>query len=222
MRRALNCGALFVCAGIAGGAWGSVTSFDDIEFWIGSGVNEAVLVIDWVDGRDPLAWGYRWDGAATTEDAFFAIVTADSNLFSKVGTSGVFGVPVYGIGFDRDADGFALDDATDFGTSGLAVTDESDTAVAIDADDSYAEGFLSAGFWSFFLGDDNPYGGGSWETASTGISGNALVDGDWNGLSWAAAFAAVEPGLATAAVPSAGTGGGVLAALFMVGARRRR
>ena len=32
----------------------------DIEQWLGTGENEAVVVIDWTEDRQ-LAFGYRWD-----------------------------------------------------------------------------------------------------------------------------------------------------------------
>ncbi|MCC6685652.1 MAG: hypothetical protein IT205_01540 [Fimbriimonadaceae bacterium] len=57
-------------------------SFDDIRLWAGSGSNQAALVIDFNDGQTPRSylWGYRWDGAATGEDALRAVVEADIAL----------------------------------------------------------------------------------------------------------------------------------------------
>ena len=45
-------------------------SFDDINYWVGEGENEAALVIDWNDAKAPqsLVWGYRWSDTATGED----------------------------------------------------------------------------------------------------------------------------------------------------------
>src|SRR3974390_1833771 len=44
--------------------------FSNIQFWVGSGANQAALVIDWRDGLTPesLLWGYRWNGSATGLD----------------------------------------------------------------------------------------------------------------------------------------------------------
>ena len=42
-------------------------SFDDIQYWVGTGANRAALVIDWSDtSTQPaaLVWGFRWDGIA--------------------------------------------------------------------------------------------------------------------------------------------------------------
>jgi len=175
---------------------------DDVEFWVGDGVNQSVLVIDWLDGRDPLAWGYRWDGAAKGADALFGIVAADEQLLARIGPAGGFGVPVYGLGYDRNANGFALDDGTLF-TDGIAVTDPSDTAMALDAADSYREGWNN-GFWSSWIAVEDPYtGGGEWGFAPTGPSDLDLTSGDYYGWSFAADFASVTPGVPMLAVDGA-------------------
>ena len=46
-------------------------TFDDIEFWVGTGANRAALVIDWLENSNEppaLVWGYRWNGTATGRD----------------------------------------------------------------------------------------------------------------------------------------------------------
>lgn len=57
-------------------------SFSDVDFWIGEGDNEALLVIDWNDGNEPvsMAWGYRFDGNVTAEAMMEAISETDANL----------------------------------------------------------------------------------------------------------------------------------------------
>ena len=171
-------------------------TFNDIEYWVGTGENEAAFVVDWNDGIEPqsLAWGYRWDGTATGEDMFMEIVTTDSDLYAKV--SSVSGAALYGLGYDLDGDGFGLSDGTSF-TDGIAVTDASDTATAVDADDHYAEGWYSAGYWGYWLSDD----GTNWGFASTSMSGRTLTDGAWDGLSWAPLYDATAPSEPIAAVP---------------------
>ena len=42
-----------------------------IEYWTGSGANEATIVVDF--GLESYAFGYRWDGAATGWDALVAL-----------------------------------------------------------------------------------------------------------------------------------------------------
>ena len=52
-----------------------VTAMDDIQSWAGSGTNRSALVVQWNDGNNPVsvAWGYRWDGAATGTDLLTAV-----------------------------------------------------------------------------------------------------------------------------------------------------
>ncbi|MEX2212620.1 MAG: hypothetical protein WD768_00735, partial [Phycisphaeraceae bacterium] len=129
-------------------------TLDDITFYVGTGANRAGLVIDWADGLDPLIWGYRWDGAATSQQMFHDIVMADPRLFAKVSNQFSFGEFIFGIGYDRDDDGFAISDSTVF-TDGLFEGNATDGATASDADDSYVEGF-NTGFIASFVSNGNP------------------------------------------------------------------
>ena len=212
--------AACIAAPAAMGSFG----FDDIEYWVGAGANRAALVIDWNDGTEPqsLAWGFRWDGAATGEDMLLAIAEDDPRLFARVGVVGSFGLPLYGLGYDLDADGFSIDDGTAF-TDGVAVTAPSDAALATDPDDHYREGWLSAGFWTYWLRDADPAGAGAWTDAQTGVSARPLADGAWDGLSFDPAFSFTDPpSVPVAAIPAPG---GALALFALTGGaivRRRR
>lgn len=207
-------------------AFGSVATggfaFDDVGFWVGEGANEAALVIDWngPDGGDPVsfAWGFRWDGAANGQDMLTAVINADSSLYGRFASFG-FGDVIIGMGYDLDGDGFAVSDGTDFGPTGLAFAGTSDGATAVDSDDFYAEGW-NTGFWSYSLGDGNPFGGGAWAGASVGFGDRVLSDGDWDGYRFAPGFVSEDPRLPTAAVP--GVGSGVVLVGAFVCARRRR
>lgn len=57
-------------------------AMSNVQYWIGSGSDSSVLVVDFLDGSfDPShAWGYLHDGTATAEDMFDAIDAADINL----------------------------------------------------------------------------------------------------------------------------------------------
>ena len=46
-----------------------------IEYWVGEGVNEAILTVNWADTA--LAWGYRWSNDATVADMMADIAAAD-------------------------------------------------------------------------------------------------------------------------------------------------
>jgi hypothetical protein len=161
-------------------------SFDDIEFWVGSGANRAAVVIDWVDdSSEPpaLAWGYRWDGIARGSDMLAAVVAADSRLFAKLR-----GVPtspdaIFGLGYDADDDGaFSLDDGTVFDDAGFAFNAEpTDGVAAVSSLDYYVEGWL-AGFWHYGVAEGNPFDGGIWADSKLGMASRVLTDGAWD--SW--------------------------------------
>ena len=176
------------CSAAYGAQAGPVSSFADIEFWVGSGSNEAAMVIDWVESStadESPVWGYRWDGDAYGEDMMMAIVEADPRLFIKIHDwGGNLGISLYGMGYDADDDGyFALDDGTAFDSNGIAVVPgPADGGAAVDTGDVYAEGWFT-GYWNYGLSDGNPYDGGSWSHTQLGMTSQPLADGDWN--SWA-------------------------------------
>lgn len=173
---------------------GPVDSFDDIDFWVGSGSNRAAIAIDWFkDSTDQpaLVWGFRWDGTATGQTMLNAIITADPRLFAKSEGHGALGSAIYGLGYD-DGDGeFALDDDTLFDEFGFAASaGPADLGVAVDVDDLYREGWF-LGYWHYGLSVGNPYDGGSWKASQTGMTGRTLNDGDWDSWVYTESFAAM-------------------------------
>lgn len=60
---------------------------DDVTFWVGSGTNEAVLIVDFQDGTGTSshAWGYRFDGTTTGEAILNAVADADPDFAIVVG-----------------------------------------------------------------------------------------------------------------------------------------
>jgi len=187
-----------------------VSSFDDIQFWVGHGSNEAAIVIDWngeTSADQSLVWGYRWDGAATGEDMLRAIVSADDRLFAKISSSGMFGVALYGFGYDANDNGsFSLTDGTAFDANGIAETGPADLATSIEAADFYAEGWFT-GFWHYGIADTDPYTGGTWFDSPVGMTSRDLVNGSWDTWAFTASFDfnsfAANPVAAT--VPEAGS-----------------
>lgn len=158
-------------------------TMDDIEFWVGEGENQAVLVIEWDDGILPkttLAWGYRWDGEATGEDMIRAVVDADDRLFANFEEwpSTVYGTTVYGLGYDLDCDGFTYVEGTyDYpGTEGTLHLSNED-GYAEDEEDLYQEGWYD-NFWWYTLKEDID---DTWTSSGTGITSRVLVDGVWDG-----------------------------------------
>lgn len=216
--------AVGVLAGSSGVACASFV-FDDIGFWVGSGANQAALVIDWNgpegSGSEPVsyAWGFRWDGVATGQDMLTAVINADANLYGRFASFG-FGDVIIGLGYDADADGFGISDGTDFGPTGLAFAGTSDGATATDGDDLYAEGWNTA-FWSYSLGAGDPFGGGAWEGALVGFGDRVLSDGDWDGYRFAPGFISDDPREPFAAVPGV-PALAPMVAWTLIATRRRR
>jgi hypothetical protein len=184
-----------------------VQSFADITQWYGSGPNRAAMVFDW-DGDDPdnlsLAFGFRWSGSATSEDMLRAIITGNPRLYARITPPSSFGIGILGIGYDANNNGiFGITDGTVFPPSGLFVVGFGDDAnVPTDAGDLYFEGWFS-GFWAFGISTGNPYAGGSWASAQTGVTGETLADGDWNSLAFTTTFADVFASNPQAVVPEA-------------------
>lgn len=175
-------------------AAGPVDSFDDIQFWVGTGSNSAAVAIDWdknSTATPALVWGFRWDGTATGQTMLNAIVAADPRLFVKSEGHGSLGSAIYGLGYD-DGDGeFALNDDTVFDELGFAASDgPADLGAAIDPDDFYREGWF-LGYWHYGLSVGNPYGGGSWKASQAGMTGRTLSDGDWDSWVYTESFSAM-------------------------------
>jgi len=169
----------------------SVSSFEDIQYWIGAGANQAAVVFDWDDinaAEESLVWGYRWDGAATGEDMLREVLAADERLNAKLSPPSGSGTRLYGWGFDRNEDcQFSLSDGTTFDSDGLSISGPPDNpppaAVSTDQADNYAEGWFT-GFWHYVTSSDNPLDGGNWTSDGSGMSLRSLADGDWDGWTY--------------------------------------
>lgn len=203
----------------------SAATFDDIQFWAGSGANEAALVIDWHDGNSPssLLWGYRWNGSATGLDMFEAVVNADPRLFAHLGTFS-FGTSMLGIGYDLNNSGsFSVTPSLSFDSGGLLIDNGGgnalDARVASDSADHYIEGW-NGGFWDYYTRASS---GDAWAESSVGSGARLLTDGAWDGYSFAPGFAGSAPLDPTPAmVPEPGTVSLLtLSAITFVWLRRR-
>lgn len=66
------------------------TNFPEIKFWVGTGTDSAVLVVDFHDGTwdSCYAWGFRFNGTSTGEAMLNAVAAADVNF--SVAISGGF------------------------------------------------------------------------------------------------------------------------------------
>ena len=65
-------------------------SFSDINYWIGEGNVEVMLVIAWNDGKTPgaLAWGYKGEEETTIVEMLNDVVKTDPRLFSLMRRQG--------------------------------------------------------------------------------------------------------------------------------------
>jgi dockerin type I repeat protein len=182
-------GVLFVIANVVA-ARASFT-FDDIQYWVGTGSNRAAIAIDWSDGSTTppaLVWGYRWNGTATGRDMLTAVVKADDRLFAKFGGSSGSEATLYGLGYDANNDGqFAIDDDTSFDPMGIAYTGPADLAMSVDPADYYAEGWFT-GFWHYGVASSDPFGQGSWLNSQTGMASRMLADGAWDSWTFSPTF----------------------------------
>jgi hypothetical protein len=168
-------------------------TFDDVQFWVGSGANRAALVIDWNDGNsaESLLWGYRWDGPADGLDMLLAVVNADSRLFAHVGNY-VWGTAVQGLGYDLNGNGtFAVSPSLNFDGGGIALTTSPDDLRApADDGDHYVEGWNN-GFWAYYT---KTTANDAWASSMVGAGDRSLTDGAWDGFSFAPNFSGPEPG----------------------------
>lgn len=184
--------------GLMAASWtwsAAAATFEDIQFWTGSGTNRAGLVIDWNDGKTPHSqmWGYRWNGTATGLDMLQAVVASDSRLFAHLGQFG-WGTAIFGIGFDLNHSGaFNTTPALSFDGGGLALEagsgNANDARVAADSVDHFVEGW-NTGYWAYYLKNSTAEG---WDSAMTGADGRTLTNGAWDGFSFAADFISDEP-----------------------------
>ncbi len=185
----------------------AITSFSDIDYWVGSGANEAALIVDFNDGAstEAWAWGYRWTGSASGAEMIDAIASADPNftiLFSGTVSAGFF-----------------LGTITYDGSAGLQ-TETNDFTPGVDEN------------WGYYLAPDTTAAdANNWVASGSGASDRMLSDGAWDAWSFGnydpntfAHLAPPDTGQAAAApVPEPGSFAivfSLVAAMFA--ARRRR
>jgi len=176
-------------------------TFDDIEYWVGTGSHKACLVVDWNDSKAPeaLAWGFRWDGSVTRAGMVKAVAGttyegamesptidttyygADPRLTLRVSQS-FYGTSLFAAGYDLDADGgtYTIGHEAPWGTSPGDPAD-TETGSAGDADDHYQEGWITRGFWAYGTRSDLP-GEENWGWYS-GLD-DALKNNEWVGFAF--------------------------------------
>ncbi len=164
---------------------GLVTDFDDIDYWVGSGTNEAAMVIQWNDGNSPqsIAWGFRWSDTdtPTVQDMLFALAGsitvspgapqppwgADVRLGLDLGYSTSFGYFLNGASYNQ------------LGLGGdFTSTIRNESGFSLDGES-----------WTLYeLGVTSAWPTGAVMPADFGMSSLTLAEGGWYGWSYTSAF----------------------------------
>jgi hypothetical protein len=169
------------------------TGFDSINYWVGSGSNQAAMVIDWNDGTatHSYVWGYRWDGAATGQDMFEAIVGSIIDTDDEPISEGA------------DPALSAVYQIFSFGDAVGAITYH----VGGETHEKIGFGPSSDGFWAYYIfGGDFEYddfetgpttydvpgspsfASVNWFYSPVGFSDRPLINGSWDAWSWSTDF----------------------------------
>lgn len=161
-------------------------NFSDIQYWVGSGTNEAAFVVQWNDSKNPdaLVWGFRWNGNATGEDMLRAIAQADHRLFALVYPGTQFGSAIGGIGFDlngQNTNALYKNGNTTYPlypVGGVVNTSayDFDDYTAADAADHWGSGWYNS-YWSYWVKDptDADFG-----YSGVGATSRVLQNGSWD------------------------------------------
>ncbi|WP_315094068.1 DUF5074 domain-containing protein [Chryseobacterium timonianum] len=161
-------------------------SFSDIQYWVGTGSNQAAFVVQWNDGKNPdaLVWGFRWDGNATGEDMLKAIAKADHRFFTLMYPGTPYGTAIGGLGFDLNGqDSNALIKSGNatyplYPVDGIVKTTayDFDDYTAKDVNDHWKSGWNN-GFWSYLI--KNP-SDSDFSSSGSGSTGRILQNGSWD------------------------------------------
>lgn len=161
-------------------------SFSDIQYWVGSGTNQAAFVVQWNDSKNPdaLVWGFRWNGTATGEDMLKAIAQADHRFFTLLYPGTQFGSAVGGMGFDLNGQNSnALYKSGNitypyYPVNGIVNTAayDFDDYTAADTADHWGSGWYNS-YWSYWVKDpaDADFG-----YSGVGASSRILQNGSYD------------------------------------------
>lgn len=166
---------------------------NSVNYWVGTGSNKAVLVVQWNDNLNPdgLVWGYRWnDTVGVTKhgiDMIYAIAKADPRFSALLySTGGIdnngnpLGVAVGGLGYDFNLDTLKLllnGDTIPPDTNGLFITNSYnfDDYTKLDAADHWQSGWYN-GYWSYWVSDSLGSNTAKWEYSNWGASTRQLTN----------------------------------------------
>lgn len=164
----------------------NASTFADIQFWVGSGANQAAFVVQWNDGKtaDALVWGFKWNGTATGEDMVKAIAKADPRFFALLRQGTQYGSAIGGLGFDLNGTGTngLYKDGDNkypyYPFDGLINTSEYDfdSYTGIDPNDHWQSGWM-VGYWSYWVKDPTDV---DYNYSGVGASTRELQNGSWD------------------------------------------
>lgn len=168
------------------------SDFNDIRYWVGSGQNRAVVVLQWNDGLNPasVAWGYRWDGEATGLDmlrAIAGITRIEDTAGDPVG-SGSGADNRLSLGLVQYSFGLSVL-SLEYAPPGCPVRTQSDWFRG------YWQYFIRGGNFEYYdweTGDEavynvagsSTYAANAWTSAPIGAGDRPLIDGSWDAYSF--------------------------------------
>ncbi|MGM9819860.1 MAG: fibronectin type III domain-containing protein, partial [Candidatus Onthomorpha sp.] len=144
----------YLTAQTLGTAPNGVFTAANIEYWVGSGSNEAALVLVFNDGKTPhaLVWGYRYDGTKTMKQMCYDIAAADPRFFFQE-CGGTNPSCVVGFGVDANGNGsFSLQnpdspsDVVNPTTQNINPSTDVDGFIPVEDEDRWQAGF-SMTYW---------------------------------------------------------------------------
>lgn len=167
----------------------------DILNWTGEGENLSALAIQWVKGKandQPadedivfLAWGYRWNTAATGMDMLKAIAKNDPRLFVIVSEGSMPAVNGFGYDFDNDGhievkNGSLTLTEADF-TDGIytARTGEDYDSMAPTGNDLWMGGWMK-GYASYYVADSSDQVPDVFKYSGVGFAQRTLKHLSWD------------------------------------------
>jgi hypothetical protein len=203
-----------------------VSSMSDVQYWVGSGANSAVIILDWQDGKglpgqtgspplgQAVAWGVHWSAGQsfTGYDALLALDAADPRL--QLSFKFFSGSPfLFGAYYDLNGDGGSVT----FDPTG-------EQGSASDPADHFAEGIRINGFWGYLNGATTGGNLPAWQESGSGAKSRLLTDGSWDAWVFStdlAAFTSPDPVAAVSAAPEPRAALLLAAGLFGLFTRRK-
>ena len=214
LKKIVACLFLGVAVLSAATASAQTFTFQNIQYWVGTGTNESAMVITWNDGITPdsLVWGYKWNmpasgTAPTIYDMMQAIQTADHRLQTtanpEYNSPGTGDYALYSVFFDLTGKGGSPVVGAPYNLGGT------ENGYPPYPGDHYKEGWYT-GFWGEVIGVGNPYNSGSWNsTIPQGLAIDTIGNNSWSAVSFSTDetnFTIPNPGFPTAVSIPAGSG----------------